>query len=174
MVLFLSCVLILGSNFKQMKKNEEYLTYAIDEAFTGMRDDKGGPFGAVIVLDGEIVGKGCNSVTSTNDPTAHAEVVAIRDACQRLKRFHLTGAVMYASCEPCPMCLSAIYWADIKTIYYASDRVDVENIGFSDNFIYEELAMPIEERSVKMERMKLPAATKLFAEWTDKQDKIRY
>ena len=102
--------------------NEKFLTQAIEQAFDCVHKNKGGPFGAVIVQDGKVIGRGCNSVTSANDPTAHAEVMAIRDACRNLQTFHLPDAVIYTSCEPCPMCLSAIYWAGIKTVYYGSDR----------------------------------------------------
>jgi guanine deaminase len=113
-------------------------------------------------------------VTSHHDPTAHAEVSAIRDACQAQKAFHLQDAVIYTTCEPCPMCLAAIYWANIKTIYYYYDRHDAADIGFSDNFIYDELTLPIEERSVKMLKVDVQLQSDLFDEWRDKQDKTEY
>jgi tRNA(Arg) A34 adenosine deaminase TadA len=159
-----------------MKNTEQkdYMKYAFEEAYTGMKNNEGGPFGAVIVLNDEIIGRGHNKVISQNDPTAHAEIVAIRDACNRKQTFHLNDAVLYASCEPCPMCLSAIYWANIKTIYYCYDRDDAANIGFNDKFIYDELSQPINKRSLKMEKIDMPFSNDLFEEWKNKQDKIPY
>ena len=154
--------------------NEKFLTQAIEQAFDCVHKNKGGPFGAVIVQDGKVIGRGCNSVTSANDPTAHAEVMAIRDACRNLQTFHLPDAVIYTSCEPCPMCLSAIYWAGIKTVYYGSDREDADRIGFSDKFIYDELALPSEKRSVAMIQLDVPLAKDLMKAWEEKQDKIPY
>ena len=113
-------------------------------------------------------------VTSTNDPTAHAEIVAIRDACKRTEQFHLEDAVIYTSCEPCPMCLAAIYWANIKTVFYSSDRVDAEKIGFDDKFIYDELNLPIEKRSLIMNKLPISLAKIIFDEWMMKQDKKEY
>lgn len=154
--------------------HEDYMQEAFKEAFQGVRDNHGGPFGAIIVLDDRIVGRGCNQVLSNTDPTAHAEIVAIRQACHSLKQFHLTGAVLYATCEPCPMCLSAIYWADIKTVYYAADRHDAASIGFNDNFIYNELSKPLAMRQVVMKHLPLPEADQLFEAWADKGDKTLY
>jgi guanine deaminase len=154
--------------------NEDYMSYAFEEALNGIRNNKGGPFGAVVVSDGIIIGRGCNMVTSTNDPSAHAEIVAIREACKNQNSFHLSNAVIYATCEPCPMCLSAIYWANIEKVYYCLDRVDASNVGFDDKFIYEELARPITERSIKVEQMNLKGAADLFNEWSEMQDKILY
>jgi guanine deaminase len=154
--------------------NEEWMRVAFEEAFQGMRNNEGGPFGAVIVIDGKIVGRGHNLVTSTNDPTAHAEIVAIRDACQNLKQFHLPEAIIYATSEPCPMCLSAIYWANIKTIYFCTDKYQVEEIGFSDKFIYDELALPEEKRNLHIDKINLPEGIDLFFEWNTKMDKTRY
>lgn len=155
-------------------KNEKYMTEACNEARKGMRNNEGGPFGAVIVQNGEIIGRGNNKVTSTNDPTAHAEMVAIRDACKKMKDFHLPDAVLYTSCEPCPMCMAAIYWANIKTVYFASDRNDAERIGFDDKFIYDELPLPIEKRSINMSKLDLHLADEVFEEWTTKNDKTEY
>ncbi|MDP4208952.1 MAG: nucleoside deaminase [Bacteroidota bacterium] len=155
-------------------QHEDYMKLAFDAAFNGVRNNVGGPFGAVVVLKGEVIGKGCNMVSSTNDPTAHAEIVAIREACRNLQTFNLNNAVLYATCEPCPMCLSAIYWAGIPAVYYCSTRVDAENIGFSDNFIYNELDKPIEERSIRFSRLNLEEGGELFNEWTNKEDKIVY
>jgi len=154
--------------------HEEYMELAFKEAFYGIRNNNGGPFGAIIVLDGIIIGRGCNMVTSTNDPTAHAEIVAIREACKNTESFHLSNAVLYASCEPCPMCLSAIYWADIKTVYYCSDRFDAAKIGFSDKFIYDELLLPISERSIQIKQIYLPFGSELLNEWSEKLDKTLY
>ena len=151
-----------------------FMREAFAEAFKGVAANRGGPFGAVIVLDGAIIGRGCNQVTSSNDPTAHAEVVAIREACKALGRFHLTNAVLYATCEPCPMCLSAVYWAQIKTVYYAADRHDAARIGFNDRLIYEELAKPPASRYVAMKRLPMPETRKLFDGWMEKTDKTLY
>ena len=123
---------------------------AIRLAQTGVDAERGGPFGAVIVKDGEIIGEGYNCVTSTNDPTAHAEIVAIRNACQKLNSFQLEDCVIYTSCEPCPMCLGAIYWAKFDKIYYGNSRKDAAKAGFNDDFIYDEIPLPLSERKIKM------------------------
>jgi len=158
----------------QAVKHESYMLEAFNEALRGMEATNGGPFGAVIVMNGDIVGKGHNQVTSTNDPTAHAEVMAIREACSALGAFKLTGATLYTTCEPCPMCLSAIYWADIQTVYFSADRNDAASIGFSDKFIYDELEKPLELRHVFMKHLPMPEAVGLFDQWTKKSDKIPY
>ncbi|MDX9891472.1 MAG: nucleoside deaminase [Bacteroidales bacterium] len=155
-------------------KHEDFMKEAFNEAFQGMRNNEGGPFGAVVVLDGKIIGRGNNKVTSTNDPTAHAEVVAIRNACKALEQFHLPDATIYATSEPCPMCLSAIYWANIKTVYYCTDKYQVEEIGFSDKFIYDELALPKEKRTLHIDKINLPEGIDLFHEWITKGDKTEY
>ena len=152
----------------------KYMYVACEEAQEGMRNNHGGPFGAVIVMNGKIIGRGHNRVTSTNDPTAHAEVMAIRDACKNVQNFHLSDAVLYTSCEPCPMCMAAIYWANIKKVFYASNRNDAERIGFDDKFIYDELQLPIEERSIEMKHMHEPLADEVFNEWSEKFDKTEY
>ena len=139
-----------------------------------MRRGKGGPFGAVVVRDGKIVGRGCNQVTSTNDPTAHAEIVAIRDACKRLKTFVLDDCDIYTNCEPCPMCLSAIYWARIGNVFYGNTRKDAARIAFDDDHIYHEVALPIRRRKLVMKQLLRTEALKAFAEWEKKADKIRY
>jgi len=154
--------------------HKDYMQCAFDEAYSGMRKNEGGPFGAVIVQGGEIIGRGHNRVTSTNDPTAHAEIVAIREACKKLNVFHLPDAVLYASCEPCPMCLAAIYWANIKTIYYCYNRNDAAKIGFSDEFIYDEINKPISERTMQSVSFTFEGAEELFHEWNIKPDKIAY
>jgi tRNA(Arg) A34 adenosine deaminase TadA len=154
--------------------NSDYIRQAFAEAFQGIRSHKGGPFGAVVVLDGKVIGKGCNQVTSTNDPTAHAEVVAIRNACRELKSFHLDGAVLYATGEPCPMCLSAIYWAKIGSIFYAQTRLEAERIGFIDKMLYEELIAPVEKRKISITQVDLPEGKELYGEWMKMQDRIQY
>lgn len=153
---------------------EEFMMRAIELARDGMRNGSGGPFGSVIVHGGKIVGEGCNRVTSTNDPTAHAEVVAIRDACEKLGTFDLSGAEVYASCEPCPMCLAAIYWSRAATVYIANDRHQAADAGFDDAFIYDELSLPTTERSVSIIHRPEPLAVELFEEWKAKTDKIDY
>lgn len=137
-------------------------------------DNGGGPFGAVIVKNGEVVAAASNSVTSDNDPTAHAEVNAIRLACKKLGTFDLSGCEIYASCEPCPMCLAAIYWARIDRLYYANTKVDADKIGFSDNFIYEEFEKPEEKRRIKTTTMLRNEAIKAFEKWEEKTDKTEY
>ncbi len=147
---------------------------ALALADEGMNGNAGGPFGAVIVKDGHIVAEGCNRVTSANDPTAHAEIVAIREACRALGTFDLSGAEIFASCEPCPMCLAAIYWARLGRIYYAGTRTDAARIGFDDEHIYREFALPVEGRAIPMERLLAREAAAAFAAWTKKVDKVRY
>jgi guanine deaminase len=154
--------------------HEGFMQEAFKEAFNGMRNNKGGPFGAVIVKDGAIIGRGCNQVTSTNDPTAHAEINAIRQACRQAGTFHLTGAVLYATSEPCPMCLSAIYWADIQQIFYAADREAAARVGFSDAFIYDEFLKPITRRTIPLNTLPVAEAKALFEEWEHKSDKTLY
>ena len=147
---------------------------AIRLSLAKMRGNQGGPFGAVIVRHGKIIGRGWNRVTSTNDPTAHAEISAIRDACQKLKAFQLDGCELYSSCEPCPMCLSAIYWARLKKVYYANTRKDAAEINFDDELIYREMMTPISRRKIPMSRLLRPEALRVFAEWKNKADKITY
>jgi guanine deaminase len=156
------------------EKDRMYLQQAIELARQGMDARKGGPFGCVIVRDGEVIGKGCNGVTSTNDPTAHAEIVAIRDACQRLGDYQLTGCTVYTSCEPCPMCLGALYWARPARIVYAATRREAADAGFDDDFIYREIGLPLEERKIPFVHELAEAATELFAEWKKKGDKRLY
>jgi len=139
-----------------------------------MRRNHGGPFGAVVVRDSRIVGRGWNAVTSSNDPTAHAEIVAIRDACRRLKTFHLGDCELYTSCEPCPMCLAAIYWARVKKVFYANTRRDAAKIQFDDDFIYAEVARPIAQRKLVMKQFLRKEALAAFEEWQSKVDKIPY
>lgn len=134
----------------------------------------GGPFGAVIVKDGKIIGEGFNKVTANNDPTAHAEVEAIREACKNVSNFDLNGAEIYTSCEPCPMCLSAIYWARLSKIYYANTKKDAAQIEFDDDFIYTEIPKPISERKISMVQMMRPEALEVFKAWQVSTVKIKY
>lgn len=153
---------------------EEYMRLAIQLSQQGMEQKNGGPFGAVIVKDGKIIGQGSNEVTSTNDPTAHAEVVAIRNACKNLSSFELFGAEIYCSCEPCPMCLSAIYWARISKIYFANTRKDAADIGFDDDFIYHEIPKAIEQRAVPALPLLRAEAQQVFVAWQSMSDKMEY
>ncbi len=134
----------------------------------------GGPFGAVIVKDGEIIARGANRVTASVDPTAHAEVNAIREAARVLGTFDLSGCEIYTSCEPCPMCLGAIYWARLDKVYYGNTQADAKAVGFDDSFIYDELALPMEERRLKMTPMMRDEAIETFKRWENKSDKIEY
>ena len=153
---------------------EQFMRAAIRLSLSKMRANCGGPFGAVVVRQGKVVGRGWNQVTSTNDPTAHAEVTAIRDACRRLKTFQLDDCELYTSCEPCPMCLAAIYWARFKKVYYANTRKDAAKINFDDDLIYREVAKPISKRIIPMKQLLRPEALEVFAEWKIKTDKISY
>ncbi|MBR6067757.1 MAG: nucleoside deaminase [Bacteroidales bacterium] len=156
-----------------MENNEKFMRFAIEKSLESV-DNGGGPFGAVVVKDGEVVAVASNSVTIDNDPTAHAEVNAIRMACKKLGTFDLSGCEIYASCEPCPMCLASIYWARIGKLYYANTKVDADKIGFSDSFIYEEFAKPESERSIKVVKMLRNEAIKAFENWEKKEDKVDY
>ena len=147
---------------------------AVALARSGMTKHGGGPFGAVVVNEGKIVGRGWNQVTSLLDPTAHAEVMAIRDACRALQRFDLRGCELYTSCEPCPMCLAAIYWSRLDRIFYASTRVDAAGAGFDDEFIYGQMPLEISARSLPMTQIGREKAVELFREWTANPDKTTY
>lgn len=152
---------------------DELMRKAIDLSVNNV-ENGGGPFGAVIARDGEIVATGVNRVTSNNDPTAHAEVSAIRNAAAVLGTFDLSDCEIYSSCEPCPMCLGAIYWARLKKLYFANNKTDAKNIGFDDSFIYDELALPLEKRKLSSEEMMRNEAIKAFEMWNRKPDKIEY
>jgi guanine deaminase len=154
--------------------HKEFMRMAIALSIQNVTESIGGPFGAVIVKDGKFVAGSANKVTSTNDPTAHAEVSAIRLACQKLNTFDLSGCVIYTSCEPCPMCLGAIYWSRTETIYFANTKVDAENIGFSDKFIYEELEKPMDKRSLPAVQMMRDEAMQAFKLWGDSAMRIDY
>ena len=152
----------------------EFMQAAIDLSLNSVQSGQGGPFGAVVVKDGQIIARGSNQVTSTNDPTAHAEVVAIREACRVLQSFQLTGCEIYTSCEPCPMCMGAIYWARPDRVYYANTKVDAAEIGFDDQFIYEELDLTIGQRKLPMIPLMREEALVAFQAWANKTDKIEY
>ena len=154
--------------------DEHFMMRAIELARSGMESGAGGPFGCVVVKNGEIVGEGNNCVTSTNDPTAHAEVVAIRNACANLGSFQLDGCSVYTSCEPCPMCLGAIYWSRPAAIFYAGTRDDAAAAGFDDEHFYSEMEKPNAERQLAMVSLLREEAQKVFQDWTDKPDKIEY
>jgi len=156
------------------EQDKNFMRRAIDLAQAGIDANNGGPFGCVVVKDGEIVGEGNNSVTSTNDPTAHAEIVAIREACRNLNSFQLEDCVLYTSCEPCPMCLGAIYWARPRQVFFACTREDAANAGFDDDFIYEEIALPIEERRIKTDFLLRDEGLAVFQNWIEKPDKTEY
>ncbi len=156
-----------------MNKDKLYMQRAIDLSIDNVRNG-GGPFGAVIVREGEVIAEGTNRVTANIDPTAHAEVMAIRRACQQVKDFHLTGCTIYTSCEPCPMCLSAIYWAGIDRICYANTKEDADAIGFGDDFIYKELDLPMDSRTIPAQQLMHAEALQAFREWEEKEDKVEY
>ncbi|WP_299454887.1 nucleoside deaminase [uncultured Microscilla sp.] len=156
------------------ENHEHFINRAIELATQGMDSNSGGPFGAVVVKNGEIIAEGHNRVTSTQDPTAHAEVVAIREACKVLNTFQLDDCVIYTSCEPCPMCLGAIYWARPKAVYYACNREDAAHIGFDDQLIYDELDKKINERQIKFIAIGRDNALKVFERWQSKGDKTEY
>lgn len=153
---------------------EFFLQRAIELSQTGMEMGHGGPFGAVIVRNNQIIAEGYNQVIASNDPTAHAEVVAIRNACKHLNHFQLTDCILFTSCEPCPMCMGAIYWARPKAVYFANTRQDAAEIGFDDNFIYEELSQPLDKRSIDILHIPSAKAKEVFRLWQQKQDKTLY
>jgi guanine deaminase len=157
-----------------MTREEKFMLEAIRLSRAGMQNNEGGPFGCVIVKDDKIVGRGCNKVLATNDPTAHAEVTAIRDACANLNTFQLTGCEVYTSCEPCPMCMGAIYWARPDKVYYANNREDAARIGFDDSMIYDELTTPLSDRKITLHCIAREEAIKVFEEWMKKGDKNLY
>ena len=161
---------------KGKPKNIDFMQLAIDLAMEGMKANEGGPFGAVVVKDGKIIGRGNNQVLRNHDPTAHAEIVAIRDACNHIKDFQLTGCVIYCSCEPCPMCLGAIYWARPDHIYFAASRIDAAKASFDDEMIYHEISAPFESRKIPVTQLEssIPAALSLFKYWDEKEYKLIY
>ena len=155
-------------------EDKKYLERAIALSRQGMKGDQGGPFGCVVVKNGEIVAEGSNEVTSSNDPTAHAEMVAIRNACKALGTYQLTGCIIYTSCEPCPMCLGAIYWARPDRVIYANTREEAALIQFDDEFIYQEINRELAERSIPFIHHPHPDARKVFEEWKNWEGKKRY
>jgi guanine deaminase len=163
------CIFVFMQNEKL-----QFMLAAIELSKKGMQHNDGGPFGCVVVKEGKIIGQGWNKVTSTNDPTAHAEVTAIRDACKNLGTFQLDNCEIYTSCEPCPMCMGAIYWARPAKVYYANTRVDAANIGFDDSLIYTELTLPFEERKIQMISLGREEAIQVFDAWKQKTNRIDY
>ena len=156
-----------------MEEKNKFMLKAIELSIKSA-ETTGGPFGCVIVKDNNIISEGSNKVTSTNDPTAHGEIVAIREACIKLSTFNLSGCELYSTCEPCPMCLSAIYWSHIDKIYYANTRDDAKNIDFDDSFIYSEINKKIDDRKIQMIQLHRDEALKAFKIWDQKADKIKY
>ena len=156
-----------------MENNSKFILRAIELSKKSIKN-QGGPFGCVIVKEGKIISEGFNKVTSTNDPTAHGEIVAIRDACKKLNTFNLEGCDLYSSCEPCPMCLSAIYWSHIDKIYYANTREDAKDIDFDDSLIYTEISKDKNDRQIEMVQMHREEALEAFKIWKNKDDKIKY
>lgn len=153
--------------------SDELMRKAIELSVDNVRNG-GGPFGAVIARDGQIIATGVNRVTASHDPTAHAEVSAIREACRKLGTFDLSGCEIFSSCEPCPMCLGAIYWAHLDKLYYGNNKTDAKNIGFDDSFIYDELALPRDKRSLKAIPLLSDEAIEAFSLWDSLEDKIEY
>lgn len=155
-------------------ERNNFLKTAVDLSLTGSEQGHGGPFGALVVKDGKIIGRGFNRVLSSNDPTAHAEIVAIREACTTLDSFQLTGCEIFSSCEPCPMCLGAIYWARPEKVYFASTRQDAAGAGFDDALIYEEIVLPFSDRTIPMSYVPLQEALEAFEKWKSNPDKSLY
>lgn len=151
-----------------------FMARAIELSIENVRSGNGGPFAAIVVKDGQIIAEGTNEVTATNDPTAHAEVVAIRGACKKLGTFELKDCDLYTSCEPCPMCLGAIYWARPRQVYFGNTAADAANAGFDDSFIYQEIARPHSQRKIPMSQMMKEEAIEAFRAWSSKADKVRY
>jgi len=157
-----------------MPSHAYFLNQAVKLSAKNVRENKGGPFGAVIVKEGKIVARGVNLVTSSNDPTAHAEVMAIRKACKKLKTFELHNCILYTSCEPCPMCLASAYWARVDAIYFANNRSDAAAIGFSDQLIYDEFLKELPERQLPIHHIALDVALEVFRQWEQSTSKIEY
>lgn len=155
-------------------QDKKFMQAAIDLAQKGMDCNSGGPFGAVVVKDGRIIAEGCNRVTSTNDPTAHAEVIAIREACKKLGSFQLKGCVIYTSCEPCPMCLGAIYWARPDKVFFGATKEDAATVDFDDHFIYDEMELDFRKRQIGFENLMRDEAVSVFRSWQQKTDKTQY
>ena len=156
-----------------MIKKNSFMLRAIELSIESAKS-KGGPFGSVIVKKNKIIAEGSNKVTMDNDPTAHGEIVAIREACKKLNTFDLSECELYSSCEPCPMCLSAIYWSRIENVFYANTRIDAKSIDFDDSFIYSEINKDLKDRKIKMHQMHRDEALEAFKIWENKKDKIKY
>jgi tRNA(Arg) A34 adenosine deaminase TadA len=156
------------------EREKRFLERAIELSGLGMQNASGGPFGCIVVMGDEIIGEGCNEVTSTNDPTAHAEVVAIRDACKKIGSYQLTDCEIYTSCEPCPMCLGAIYWARPKRVIYANTRQDAAAIEFDDDFIYQEINTQLADRKIPFVHSPHPKAKEIFDAWKKWENKKKY
>jgi len=159
---------------KPTEEQRKFMQMAVDLARENIENGQGGPFGAVIVKDGKVVGQGANKVTTINDPTAHAEVMAIRNACKALGSFQLDGCDIYSSCEPCPMCLGAIYWARPDNLYFACTREDAANAGFDDSYIYHQLSLPMEKRKIRTSHFMRDESMKVFDIWNGMTNKIEY
>lgn len=157
-----------------VREHSDWMEMAIREAYENVRHVDGGPFGAIVVKDGRMIGKGRNRVTALNDPTAHAEVQAIREACRYLNDFQLKGCTLYTSCEPCPMCIGAIYWARPDAVYFACTKEEAAAIGFDDQFIYEEIALPLAQRSIPMRQLRTDQSLLPFHSWRSSTTKIEY
>ena len=157
-----------------MSEHEAFMRLAIEAAVAGVNADQGGPFGAIVVKDGVVIGRGCNQVTSSCDPTAHAEIQAIREACASLREFQLEDCDLYASCEPCPMCLGAIYWARPRAVYFAATRQDAAKAGFDDALIYDEIPKPPAARRLPMQSIRIAESDAPFRAWAQKEDRVRY
>jgi guanine deaminase len=154
--------------------HQRWMARAIELSLENVRSGRGGPFAALVVKDGQVIAEGTNRVTSTNDPTSHAEMIAVREACRALAHFELTGCDIYTTCEPCPMCLGAIYWARPARVFYAGTAADAAAAGFDDSLIYEELKLPLSKRRIPMVPLMRDAALRAFRTWQEKTDKIRY
>lgn len=163
-----------SSEEKNREQVDSFMKKAIQLALRGVDNNEGGPFGCIIVKDGKIIGQGNNRVTSSHDPTAHAEVLAIREACAHLGSHQLEGCIMYTSCEPCPMCLGAIYWARPEKVFYAGTRKDAAKSGFDDAFIFEQIVLPPEDRNIEFRQMGRKEALQAFARWDEKENKTEY
>jgi tRNA(Arg) A34 adenosine deaminase TadA len=173
--IFFKLIFSVTDNLKQEAGDDEgFMREAIRLSFETMRSNTGGPFGAVVVKDGKIIARGFNRVLETNDPTAHAEVVAIREACKELKDYQLTGCSVYTSCEPCPMCLAAIYWARPDRVFFGNTKKDAAEIDFDDQFIYDEIDRTFSERKIPMKQLLREEALKAFEEWYRKLDRKKY
>jgi len=157
-----------------MPSHEAWMQAAIDESLRGMRSNQGGPFGAVIVFRGALIARCHNQVLSTNDPTAHAEILAIREACRHLSTFRLDECDLYTSCEPCPMCLGAIYWSHVRSVFFGNTHRDAARVGFDDQFIYDEMRVATEARRIPMIQLLASEAAKAMVEWEHKRDKLAY